>query len=653
MILINEKVDTGGKVISGNLTKDKKKLKNNERATFDSGNIFESLARTNPELFNREKLKLIESSQNIVKDFNEYMTIIFGKDLDRLESFIKSIENETNNREIDSRFRANFNIVLYRALYSDYNMLKDKGMKDDDIYNTLLTNYLPEVNDENQLRSVIKLRLDNNKCLSDSLNTMLKQNYKLLNLTKAEAASLCEKLNDDKSNDEAMKKLKEIFSDKKLLDKFRSNGKNYDFRSIGGAYVILSDSYDIQSEHVASKIMHYIFKYDCIVCSHGGTVQTAIDTPSNIKYKDRDKEVHAKDIANSKITDMTGIVTIRQVFNRWLGYIDDDNDKKILYDCYSLIKAIYNDNHKAIGDMNVRDMCEYYINNIKNILSRKYNEINDDDFAEVINAISDMGVMYEARKDPKSAFRDNRAKDWVCQPVNTLTKSYLEQVVDILRTLKKEGFKNVLLQDCNPSGITLPRDIRNDKDFNVRYALTDHLKENSLIINNAIEEMSILEESLDKYSKILNSPYSFCTLYELQDEYGKVMNKIDSLNEGFIDKLKEFCKKAVQIVIEIWKRLIGFIKNLFINIKDRLFHGLKGQKIKKPIKVSTISISGNKAHLEEKECKTMEEVIQTVENSTKSIKNCIETHMKREVECMKKYDAILDRNKKAYENSNK
>ena len=649
MILINENVDTGGKVISDNLTKDKKKLKDHERNTFDSGNIFESLARTNPELFNREKLKLIEASQNIIKDFNEYMTIVFGKDLDRLESFIKSIENETNNKDIDSKFRANFNIVLYRGLYSQYNMLKDKGVKEEDIYNALLTNYLPEASDENQLRSIIKLRLDNNKCLSDSLNTMLKQNYKLLNITKAEATSLCEKLNDDKSNDEAMKKLKEILSDKKLLDKFRSNGKNYDFRSIGGAYVILSDSYDIQSEHVASKIMHYIFKYDCIVCSHGGTVQRHVDKGDKVSSINRNEDIHAKDIRYSKTKDLDGIYVINNAFSRWIKIINNDDDK-ILRKCYTLMIAIYKDDHKYIGDLNVRDMCEYYVENIKKLAGR-YPYLVDDDYAEVLNTISNMGIMYEARKDPKSAFRDNRVKDWICQPVNTLTRSDLEQVIDILRTLKEEGFKNVLLQNCNPSGITLPRDIKNDKDFNVRYALTSHLKENSLIIDNAIEEISILEESLNEYSKILNSPYEFCTLYELQNEYNKIINKIDSLNEGFTDKLKEFCKKAVQIVIEIWKRLIGFIKNLFINIKDRLFHGLKGQKIKKPIKVSTISISGNKAHLEEKECKTMEEVIQTVENSTKSIKNCIETHMKREVECMRRYDAILDRNRKAYGNS--
>lgn len=265
-------------------------------------------------------------------------------------------------------------------------------------------------------------------------------------------------------------------------------------------------------------------------------------------------------------------------------------------------------------------------------------------FAEVLNTISNMGIMYEARLDPKSAFRDNRSKDWICNAVNTLTKQSLEQVVDILRTLKKEGFKNVLLLNCNPSGITLPRDIKNDKDFNVRYSLTNTLKENSLIMDNAIEDITILENALNVYSKELKSPYGFYTIYELQNEYNKVMDKINFLNEGFIDKLKEFCKKAVQITIEIWKRLLGFIKNLFLNIKDKLFHGLNGKRIKRPIKVTTISINGNKANIEEKECKTMDEVITTVENSTKSIKNCIETHMKREIDCMRKYDMILRRN---------
>ena len=379
LILINEKTDTGGKVISDNLAKDNKKLKNDERTTFVSGNIFESLARTNPELFNREKLKLIEASKDIVKDFNEFMTIVFGKDLDRLEAFIKNIENETDNVKIDSKFRANFNIVLYRTMYREYYNLKSKGMKDNEIYDALLTNYLPEASDENQLRNAIKLRLENNKCLSDSLNTVLKQNYKLLNLTKAEAAALCEKLNDDKTNDEGMKKLKEILSNKELLNKFRSNGLNYDFRPIGGAYVILAKGYDIQSENVAGRMMHSIFKYDCIVCSHGGTVQRYVDTGSEIISQDRNKDIHAKDIRNSKNADEVGINVIRKEFNRWLNEIDDDDVDKTIHSCYRLVNAIYKDDHQLLKNINVRDMCEYYINKIKNI-STQHPEIVDEDF---------------------------------------------------------------------------------------------------------------------------------------------------------------------------------------------------------------------------------------------------------------------------------
>ena len=294
---IPEKEDTSNPAANA-MTKSPKKLGDDEKVTLVSGNTFESLARTNPELFNREKLKILQASKDLVKEFNEFMTIVYGKDLDRLETFVNEVEKEYNNIEIDRKFRSQFNIVVYRSLFDTYSKLRET-MSEEDAYKVLLTNYFPEGLTEDGIRNTIKLRLDHNKCLSDSLTAMLKQNYTLLNISKAEADSLIEDLSKDSTNAEAIGKVKEILSNPDLLRKYRHRNYNYDFRPLGGAYLVLERGYDVQSLHTAGKILHNLFKYDCIVCSHG-----------NVKtYLDRDEK---GDVVRKNVNDKVSAETIKQ-----------------------------------------------------------------------------------------------------------------------------------------------------------------------------------------------------------------------------------------------------------------------------------------------------------------------------------------------------
>ena len=57
--------------------------------SYYSGNMFESLASTNPELFETKKLEQIMQSKNAVIEFNDYVFDAMSKDIDRYVDFVK------------------------------------------------------------------------------------------------------------------------------------------------------------------------------------------------------------------------------------------------------------------------------------------------------------------------------------------------------------------------------------------------------------------------------------------------------------------------------------------------------------------------------------------------------------------------------------
>ena len=231
---------------------------NTEKFSFPSGNAFESIARTNRELFNTKRLKLIQSSKNIVHDFNAYlsaMTTIGSPKLDDIKTA----------NDIYA-----FNTTLYSALvnkYNEFTLLMD--MSPAEAKRAIAEAYIPESLTESGCKKLISIRLDRNRLLIDTLTKMLKSNYAMLGLSSAEAASLIEELNNEETDNKAIGQVKAILKDPKILNKFKLGNNNYDFRPIGGAVIFLSSDPSIQfSQHPSKRLMD-IFKYDAIVTAHG------------------------------------------------------------------------------------------------------------------------------------------------------------------------------------------------------------------------------------------------------------------------------------------------------------------------------------------------------------------------------------------------
>lgn len=60
--------------------------------SFISGNMFESLALSNPELFDMYKLKQLQYSEDLFKDFDEYYGAIINQDYNRYLKYLDDFE---------------------------------------------------------------------------------------------------------------------------------------------------------------------------------------------------------------------------------------------------------------------------------------------------------------------------------------------------------------------------------------------------------------------------------------------------------------------------------------------------------------------------------------------------------------------------------
>lgn len=522
---IHEEVETFNttkKISSGDSTTDNlgnAMYAGSDKLSFPSGNAFESMARTNPEYFNNAKLKELKASKNLVDDFNQYFkSIIMGdvkKHKDKYGEFYIPLGSNDDSSE--------FNTAIHRVLLTQYNLLSNFVTQDVAI-KCVTEEFIPESLTEDGCRALINIRLQNSKILTDSLTKMLRHNYQALGISSAEARHLLFELTQDSTNSKAMEKIKELLKDPNKLQKFRMGENNYDFRSIGGACIFLSEDPSIQFSQHPSKRLADIFKYDAIVTAHGG--------------------------------------------------------------------------YSPIGSGGV----------IKRV-------------------------------------RDGKSRNWVCQPVSTLHQSNLTSIVDILRALKKEGFKNVYVGACNPGSVQLPNDIIMDKSFKVSMGMHSVYLESELYDDPQYQNLCAIEEQLTSMCMEYGDNYSGYTLNELYTEIDSINNEY-VLNEGVVSALIGFAKKAAQIIMEIWKRIVGFFKSIYQKcfgfIREK-FGDKSKNKMKKPIEVNTIAMNGDgTASIVKSTATTPDDITNIIQKSNISINNRIQYHSNKETAYIRKLEQLIN-----------
>lgn len=606
---------------------------NEKQIGLDSGNAFESLGKSHPEYFDRERLKQIASSENIVEEFNAYFNAFMTSDLSKLNDALGRIsilqDNETKNA---TKEYISLNGTITRMMQSDLNQLISTGvLKPGECADLIQSTYIPESLTENGCRRLIQVRLNNSRLLTDALTKMLKLNYRAFNISQQEAQIMIDKMSDDKTSHEGISLVKKMFEDPKKLAKFKK-GNYYDFRSIGGGVIFFSDDDSMKLVEAPSKNLLNIFKYDAIVHAHGTYINT--------------------DIFDNKDTIPTDYIKVVKRLNGTLNRVkklvqsvDDSIDISILD---HMIKKTSNENHKpGIFTKVWVAGCLLKLNLILSNVRLSADWDDKDKMNEINNAISQVDkdinslvIWRDSYNNPKKAIRDGDSVRWMIQPINTLSHRNMTKVVDVVRALKSEGFKNVLIAACNPGSVKLPKDIEDDKSFKVRLSSQSIILESGL--EDQIRELDLLKEEFDLlYDK---TEYDQLTLEQLLNEKHIIFKDI-VLNEGFIDKLKELAKKAWSIIVSIWRKIIEFFRNIFMQIRKFIsekFGQKKSHKMQKSIEINLISFDGNKAKIEKIKCNTPEDIEKAVNSANSTLNSYIRHQSNIEIEGIKRLNEKIN-----------
>lgn len=538
-----------------------------------SGSTMQSLANTDLEKINLQQLENIKHSKNICQLYQLLFDQIYRLDEAELTRIANNLKNIEDLNSVNS---------IIQLIQADKILLQQRGLSDQEIARIIYNGYIPESLSEKECRAAINLIINNSKLLISQLTAMIKRNYTSLNLSISEAQLLIMNLNDDANTDIGFKKIKEIFEDPKVLNKFKL-GNNFDFRPIGGACMFLSKTPNIRISQKPSKKLNLIFKYDAIVAGHGMYEDVAADPLRNVN-----------DAVKNATTNVEGLLNAVKY-----AVQDPNNIQKAFSNIYNILKQYNPANSNFLSNLKKADSD--FRNGLVGGNTNFADQKHADDFNKYYNpAIQDVKKLIN-QIEFANGNRDAESKNWTSEPISTLSQSSLTSVVDILRALKNEGFKNVYICNCNPGGVRMPKDLSEDKDF--KYTFGTH--------------NLYLESECDALDSDIVSIYN--ELCNLQDEVDSYL-----FTEGKVSEfLKSAAKKARELIKKLWSRLIEIFKNVISSISGKVTKLLNlpnsKKKLEKPIEVNLISFSGNNAKLNTIKCNEISDLKKAADVANNSI----------------------------------
>ena len=522
--------------------------------SYYSGNMFESLASTNPELFETKKLEQIMQSKNAVIEFNDYVFDAMSKDMDRYVDFVKK---NHKNKNFEKRFMSDYNQSIYTLIINDINELQKDGVSSQEITRFITSSYLPEGLSEEGVKRLIRIRILNNQLLINSLLKMLEDNYTLLNISALEAEKLSKGLKSDKSGN-TIAEIINMMKNPKTLRSFK-DGDNYDFRPVGGAYMFIAHGLENEGAH-PSKYLNYMFKYDAIVITHGSeTPRSRLNNPISAF------------ILNTNRDTIHDIMTIIKAYSSAPYYKKNYKELcKKSRNIYNKLEDIYS--NENINRNDLRSVGEE-ISEFMDYLVNLYNETNDD---AIFDYHSKLDFMYQGIYSKDHIVQnmiDGKSSDWTIRPINTLKKKNLTHVIDVVRALKDEGFKNVMLIVCNPGSIRLPLDIKLDPGFSVTMGTYSVLKESYSIHENIIDSIktatvnirSYVNDIVTKYNSILEDIKDKCELM-----FGRIRKSFNSSIDINIIELDGDKAKFKNIACKNYIQLERLVTNANRSIEKRI-----------------------------------------------------------------------------------
>ncbi len=611
------------------------------------GGVLDSTAQSQIEKINVEKEKLLLESNNLLKEYDEYVS---GNIVKASETYGDNSENNIGKRMLEEyNTLRSWSFFIGKSENDIFNMIRDEYYGGNAIYKDLGIDPNNMSSDDEKkaekvLRQILKLRMNYINKITSLMSKMLQINYKELGLSESEAQQYIQDLGSgDNKSVETAGKVKDLI--KNNSDKFMANGGDaIDLTSLGfgvilgpsKGYRLGFGSFKTSNKDSMLTLIQKAMRYDVVVVAHGSDVQDSYVRNGFKKKKVTQLFMGAAGDANKKyatlFTDETNkfnkqldpedASTIHTVDTNMRSTIipnavkDSSNNNILEYikKCRESFNALRKlDNSNEVMKIIVKCTEDLY----SKFKSDLYKKINDgikelgDNYYEVYNkykskmgvyihtciSISILSVVVETMQ--KGIKTDtNQESYWGCQPTKTLKAGPFDNMDDLVRQLIKEGYKKICIEDCNPGGHKLADDIMKTKGVLINYSNFSNYVESEIIDTNDPYMVSIMEaeQSIIEYAS--NNDIDYCDnqyLIECMEWYenGAI------IHEGVVDSLKEFAHKVLAAIVGFLKRLIGLVKRAYESLKS-LFKGSKDKpkdqntKFDKPIETPLIDIKSKK-----------------------------------------------------------
>lgn len=514
--------------------------------------------------FDEQKAKLILESEDICKEYEKWCELDFNK------IFSKGKSERTGNDQT---------IVDY------YTSLSEQGFTHSQIKKYILESFYNISDNPEDIKKLLKLRLNYNKKMISLYQKMIKLNYDVLNLSKMEAEYIA-----DSGNIEEIRKF--ILDNK---DKFiKRNGTFYDLRELGGGVAFLKDGCTkdrlkdfITFEHFIS----FLMRYDVTVLTHGG-----FNAKRFLSF-----------IRDKKYREECGFF-----FKFWVKFLK----------LRSLIAAKMQPDPQLVKEVEemTKDM------DLKSELG-----VNDPLTGPIGSRAK--WICQPIRTEKKGPFRS------VVKLLEQCIKEARDNKSKYNMIRNSSNHVHIMVMCCNPGGISLPKSITGQKDVHIHYGKTSVMAENT--------EYTDIDRAINDGEKILQEFCNQVGIDYNDDEYlNECYNNItdediDVMVEGVVSKawdiVKAAAKKVWAAIVAAFKWLWEFFKKIWNAIKS-LFVKNKDSEVKN---VSYIQLEGAKVN--KKDSMTFGKVQQEILNSCNTISSKIKQLESTQTSIMKRIDQELNK----------
>ena len=322
----------------------------------------------------------------------------------------------------------------------------NKNVSIEDLTQAISSLIFPDFEDtpegERKIKEYISLRINWSQGIINSLSSMLSHNAEIFNITKDDYEKILKQMNSGDFS-EISKRLQPI-----IYDNFDSDYNILDMRKFGLGTFIMSDQILMHNDMllftrsdkdvynagityidptISHRILSYLTKYDCAVISHGSVEQSTLFD----LYQD------SRIMSNDQLN----------MFKKYYGRMVDK------------FKELYNIDIYHCTSSEFKQKVKNYKYTNKVFLNRKDYEKD-----------YELPKNRDGLKNRFMAFNEDKALlRWTMNPIYTPDKKGPFTDVELyLYQLREDGYKKVLVLNCNPGAIGLSDDLIKDKRFLVR-----------------------------------------------------------------------------------------------------------------------------------------------------------------------------------------